>query len=171
MCAEKFSASNFLREVREYNCTHMIYIGELCRYLTNIPAQADDANNPLHSIMGNGMRPDIWMDFKNRYGINRMCEFYGASEGNVSFANLMNKDMTVGMTSAEVAVVEYDVDNDEIVRDQNGRCQLVEDGEPGLLLGKITPTLFSKVIQMKRPRKRSFAVPLLMTTPGLTPAT
>ena len=61
----KFSASNFLREVREYNCTHMIYIGELCRYLTNIPAQADDANNPLHSIMGNGMRPDIWMDFKN----------------------------------------------------------------------------------------------------------
>ena len=135
----KFSASNFLREVREYNCTHMIYIGELCRYLTNIPAQADDASNPLHSIMGNGMRPDIWMDFKNRYGINRVCEFYGASEGNVSFANLMNKDMTVGMTSAEVAVVEYDVDNDEIVRDQNGRCQLVAEGEPGLLLGKITP--------------------------------
>ena len=89
--------------------------------------------------MGNGMRPDIWMDFKNRYGINRVCEFYGASEGNVSFANLMNKDMTVGMTSAEVAVVEYDVDNDEIVRDQNGRCQLVAEGEPGLLLGKITP--------------------------------
>ena len=35
--------------------------------------------------------------------------------------------------------MEYDVDNDEIVRDQNGRCQLVAEGEPGLLLGKITP--------------------------------
>ena len=135
----KFSASNFMNEIREHNCSHMIYIGELCRYLTNIPEQADDAQNPLHSIMGNGMRPDIWMNFKQRYGIKRVCEFYGASEGNVSFANLMNKDMTVGMTSAEVALVEYDVDNDEIVTDDAGKCIPVQQGEPGLLLGKITP--------------------------------
>ena len=37
-----------------------------------------------------------------------------------------------------VALVEYDVDNDEIVRDAAGRCVLVKAGEPGLLLGKIT---------------------------------
>jgi citronellyl-CoA synthetase len=135
----KFSASNFLNEIREHNCSHMIYIGELCRYLTNIPEQAGDAQSPLHSIMGNGMRPDIWMNFKKRYGIKRVCEFYGASEGNVSFANLMNKDMTVGMTSAEVELVKYDVDNDEVVTDDAGRCIAVQPGEAGLLLGKITP--------------------------------
>jgi citronellyl-CoA synthetase len=67
-----------------------------------------------------------------------VAEFYGASEGNVAFANLMNKDCTVGMTSAEVALVEYDVDNDEIVRDAQARCVQVVPGEPGLLLGKIT---------------------------------
>ena len=89
--------------------------------------------------MGNGMRPDIWMNFKHRYGINRICEIYGASEGNVAFANLMNKDLTVGMTSAEVALVQYDVDQDEIIRDANDRCIQVNPGEPGLLLGKITP--------------------------------
>jgi len=50
----------------------------------------------------------------------------------------MNKDCTVGMTSAEVALVQYDVLNDELVRDANGRCIPVADGEPGLLLGKIT---------------------------------
>ena len=55
-----------MSEIREHNCSHMIYIGELCRYLTNIPEQADDAQNPLHSIMGNGMRPDIWMNFKQQ---------------------------------------------------------------------------------------------------------
>ena len=74
----------------------MVYIGELCRYLTNIAGEAKDASLPLHSIMGNGMRPDIWMSFKERYGIKRVCEIYGASEGNVAFANLMNKDLTVG---------------------------------------------------------------------------
>ncbi len=134
----RFSASNFLPEVREHGCSGFIYIGELCRYLSNTPAQPDDHNNPLRAMIGNGPRPDVWMDFKNRYKIKRITEFYGASEGNVSFANLMNKDCTVGMTSAEVALVKYDVHNDEIVRDEDGRCMLVEDGEPGLLLGKIT---------------------------------
>ena len=134
----KFSASNFLPEVREHNCTLLIYIGELCRYLINTPEASNDADNPLRSMMGNGMRPDVWMDFKKRFGIDRIAEFYGSSEGNVAFANLMNKDCTVGMTSAEVALVQYDVLNDELVRDANGRCIPVADGEPGLLLGKIT---------------------------------
>jgi citronellyl-CoA synthetase len=116
----------------------LVYIGELCRYLSNTEAQAGDDKNPLRSMMGNGMRPDVWLGFKKRFGISRIAEFYGASEGNVAFANLMNRDCTVGMTSAEVALVEYDVDNDEIVRDAAGRCVLVKPGDPGLLLGKIT---------------------------------
>ena len=134
----KFSASNFLPEVREHGCTLLVYIGELCRYLSNTEAQAGDHKNPLRSMMGNGMRPDVWLGFKKRFGISRVAEFYGASEGNVAFANLMNRVCTVGMTSAVVALVEYDVDNDEIVRDAAGRCVLVKAGEPGLLLGKIT---------------------------------
>ena len=134
----KFSASNFLPEVRAHGCTLLVYIGELCRYLSNTEAQAGDHKNPLRSMMGNGLRPDVWLGFKKRFGISRVAEFYGASEGNVAFANLMNRDCTVGMTSAEVALVEYDVDNDEIVRDAAGRCVPVKEGEPGLLLGKIT---------------------------------
>ena len=89
-------------------------------------------------MIGNGMRPDVWMGFKNRFKVQRIIEFYGASEGNVSFANLLNKDCTVGMTSAKVALVKYDVHRDEIVRDENGYCIEVDEGEPGLLLGKIT---------------------------------
>jgi len=134
----KFSASNFLPEVREHNCTCFVYIGELCRYLSNTEAKPDDHKNPIRAMIGNGMRPDVWMGFKNRFKVKRIVEFYGASEGNVSFANLMNKDCTVGMTASEIALVKYDVHNDEIVRDANGFCIEVEDGDPGLLLGKIT---------------------------------
>ncbi|MBT7334616.1 MAG: long-chain-acyl-CoA synthetase [Gammaproteobacteria bacterium] len=134
----KFSASQFLPEVRQYQCNCFIYIGELCRYLANTPVKTDDANNPIRAMIGNGMRPDVWMGFKNRFKVQRIIEFYGASEGNVSFANLLNKDCTVGMTSAKVALVKYDVHRDEIVRDENGFCIEVDEGEPGLLLGKIT---------------------------------
>ncbi len=134
----KFSASHFLEEVRANQTTCFIYIGELCRYLVNTPSNADDHDNPLTRMMGNGLRPDVWMQFKRRFGIKRIAEFYGASEGNVAFANLLNKDCTVGMTSASHALVRYDVDADEIVRDEHGRCIRVEPGEPGLLLGQIT---------------------------------
>jgi citronellyl-CoA synthetase len=133
----RFSASNFLSEVREHNTTCFIYIGELCRYLVNTPASPDDHKNPLTRMMGNGLRPDVWMEFKRRFGIKRIAEFYGASEGNVAFANLLNKDCTVGMTSGRHALVRYDVDADEIVRNEQGRCIEVEPGEPGLLLGHI----------------------------------
>jgi citronellyl-CoA synthetase len=88
--------------------------------------------------MGNGLRPDIWLEFKQRFGIQRITEFYGSSEGNVAFANLLNRDCTVGMTAMPIALIKYDVDADEIVYDGKGHCIRVSDGEAGLLLGKIT---------------------------------
>lgn len=134
----KFSGSNFLSEVREHGATCFIYIGELCRYLLNVPQRPDDHDTPLMSMMGNGLRPDVWHQFKGRFGVKRIAEFYGSSEGNVAFVNMLNKDCTVGMTSIPVALVKYDVDADEIVRDSKGRLIKAAPGEPGLLLGKIT---------------------------------
>ena len=133
----KFSASRFLDEIREHNTNHLVYIGELCRYLLAQPEHPDDADNPLTAMMGNGLRPDVWMEFKNRFGVERITEFYGASEGNVSFFNALNKDKTIGLTPNKIALVKYDVDADEIVRTSDGRCQKVKKGEPGLLLAKI----------------------------------
>jgi citronellyl-CoA synthetase len=134
----RFSASSFLSDIREYGATCFIYIGELCRYLLHTPRRADDYKNPLATMMGNGLRPDVWLEFKERFGISRIAEFYGSSEGNVAFVNFLNKDCTVGATSAPVALVQYDVDADEVVRDSRGRCIKVAAGQPGLLLGKIT---------------------------------
>ena len=136
----RFSASAFLNEVREHRCTCFIYVGELCRYLDNTPPRPDDHDSPLATMMGNGLRPDVWLRFKKRFGVKRITEFYGASEGNIAFANLLNKDCTVGMTSSRIALVRYDVDTDEIERNAEGRCVEVAQGEPGLLLGHINPT-------------------------------
>ncbi|MDZ7785253.1 MAG: long-chain-acyl-CoA synthetase [Halioglobus sp.] len=134
----KFSGSNFLKEARENNTTCFIYIGELCRYLLNTPEAADDHRNPITRVMGNGLRPDVWHQFKRRFGIERVAEFYGASEGNVGFVNLLNRDCTVGTTTIPIEIVSYDVENDEMVRGADGRLIRVEQGEPGLLLAKIT---------------------------------
>ncbi len=134
----KFSASQFLNDIREYNCNSFIYIGELCRYLLAQPVKADDGINPLEKITGNGLRPDIWMEFKERFQVPKIYEFYGASEGNATFMNFFNRDQTIGAAIIPPSVVQYDVANDEIVRDADGYCKKVEPGQPGLLLGKIT---------------------------------
>lgn len=136
----KFSASRFLDDVRTHGATCLIYIGELCRYLLNQPPRPDDADNPLVCMAGNGLRPDVWMEFKQRFGIERIAEFYGASEGNVAFGNLLNKQQTIGTTTQKIALVRYDVNEDEIVRDADGRCIEVARGEPGLLLAEINDT-------------------------------
>jgi citronellyl-CoA synthetase len=134
----RLSVSSFWDDVRKYNCTSFVYIGEFLRYLMSKPADLKDKDNPVRAIVGNGLRPDIWMEFKERFDIERIGEFYGASEGNGAFANIFNKDCTVGMGVAPAKLVKYDVGRDEIVLDANGKCIEVEQGEPGLLLFEVT---------------------------------
>jgi acyl-CoA synthetase (AMP-forming)/AMP-acid ligase II len=136
----KFSVSNFWSDVRKYNDTSWCYIGELCRYLMNQPPQPDDRDNPLDKIIGNGLRPDIWQAFKNRFGIAKVYEIYGAAESNLYFVNLLNLDCTVGQCRLPYAIVKYDVDEDTAIRDKNGFMQRVEVGQTGLLLGEISET-------------------------------
>jgi citronellyl-CoA synthetase len=135
----KFSVTHFWDDARRYRATAFVYIGELCRYLLNQPRRPDDRDNPVRMITGNGLRPDIWKDFKARFGIDEVYEFYAASEGNIAFVNLLNADCTVGICPAPYALIKYDIDRDEPVRDAAGRYIRVGKGEIGLLIGEVSP--------------------------------
>ncbi|HTM21273.1 MAG TPA: long-chain-acyl-CoA synthetase, partial [Kofleriaceae bacterium] len=134
----KFSATHFWADTRRYQATAFCYIGELCRYLMNQPARDDDAANPVRRIVGNGLRPDIWKAFKQRFGIDEVYEFYAASEGNIAFVNLLNIDCTVGLCPAPYALVRYDIERDEAVRGPDGHLQRVGRGEIGLLIAEVS---------------------------------
>ena len=135
----KFSASSFWQEANKFNTTAFVYIGELCRYLINKDPSEAELNNPIVSMVGNGLRPDVWDTFKERFDIDRIIEIYGASEGNALFMNLFNKNKTIGMTSAEVALLEYDVAEDEILKNDEGFCKKITNHDPGLLIVEIGP--------------------------------
>tara|TARA_B100001939_G_scaffold348202_1_gene373909 strand:- start:998 stop:2806 length:1809 start_codon:yes stop_codon:yes gene_type:complete len=135
----KFSASSFWEEAQRFNTTALVYIGELCRYLANQEPCEAEKNNPIVSMVGNGLRPDVWDEFRDRFKVERIIEIYGASEGNALFINLFNKDKTIGMTSADVALIEYDVADDEIIKNADGTCKKIMNEDPGLLIVKIGP--------------------------------
>lgn len=136
--SRKFSVSRFWDDIRKYNATAFCYIGELCRYLLNQPPSPKDKDHQVWTITGNGLRPDIWMEFKERFGIDRIVEFYGSSEGNVAFSNAFNLDKTAGFCPMPFAIVQYDIDEDQPVRDAKNRMLKVHKGEAGLLLCEVT---------------------------------
>ena len=135
----KFSASAFWKEAKQFNTTAFVYVGELCRYLSFQDSSEEEKDNPISSMVGNGLRPDLWDCFRNRFNVERIIEIYGASEGNALFMNLLNKDETIGMTNARVALLEYDVAEDKLVKDTENKFIEVDEDEPGLLLVEIGP--------------------------------
>lgn len=137
----KFSARAFWDQVRQYNVSMFIYVGELCRYIYNQPERPDDGDNPLRMVAGNGMRGDLMVPFKERFNVEILYEIYGATEGVGSFLNMeqipgMCGSLNLaGMRQGEV--VRYDFIEDHIETDANGWAVKCQPGETGLLLCEI----------------------------------
>ncbi len=136
--ARKFSASRFWDDIRQSESTVFLYIGELCRYLLNAPKLASDGDNSLRACVGNGLRPEIWNTFKQRFGIRQIAEYYGSTEGNLAFMNVLNRDRTFGMGLGKFSLVQYDEQSETVVKDREGYCIKVPRGNVGLLVSKIS---------------------------------
>lgn len=135
--ARKFSRTHFWEDVRRTNATGFIYIGELCRYLMNNPESPLDRQHKVRVISGNGLRPDIWRSFKERFGIQRVAEFYGSTEGNAITVNVLNVEGSVGVRLPGMKIVRWNDQVDEFARDVHGRLIECRPGEIGVLIGEI----------------------------------
>jgi acyl-CoA synthetase (AMP-forming)/AMP-acid ligase II len=135
--ARKFSSRRFWDEIRQHGATAFIYIGELCRYLLNAEPTPRDREHRVRVVTGNGLRPALWPEFQRRFGIARVAEFYGATEGNHVTVNFLNRVGSVGPMLPGMVLARWDEAGQEFLRD--GRGFLIEAGvgEPGILLGRI----------------------------------
>jgi fatty-acyl-CoA synthase len=134
----KFFASGFWNEAIANRATAFIYIGELCRYLLNQPERPPEREHSVRLAVGNGLRPELWDEFRRRFGIGRIVEFYAASEGNIAFVNAFGVDRTAGFGPLPYAIVEADDTTGRARRFADGRVHRVPSGGTGLLLAKVT---------------------------------
>src|SRR5690606_25824810 len=65
--SRKLSVSRFWDEVCDSGATAFVYIGEICRYLLLAPPHPRARAHRLTRIVGNGMRPDVWRAFVERF--------------------------------------------------------------------------------------------------------
>jgi fatty-acyl-CoA synthase len=139
-----FSASAFLDDVRRHRAVAFVYVGELCRYLLRQPPTAHDRDHLLRVAAGAGLRPDIWTAFQERFGIARIVEMYGATEGNVALQNVDGRVGSVGkphpMLEDQVELACIDLAHGALIRGADGFCLPCPPDEPGELLGRVGVT-------------------------------
>jgi fatty-acyl-CoA synthase len=137
----RFSASAFLDDVRRHQAVAFVYVGELCRYLLRQPPTPRDRDHRLRVAAGAGLRPDIWEAFCARFGIARICEMYGATEGNVALQNFDGRIGSVGkphpVLEDTVRLARFDLTRGELVRGADGLCVPCQPDQAGELLGRV----------------------------------
>ena len=119
------------------------YIGKLCRYLLALPYRPSEKQHSVRIAIGNGLRPQIWREFHSRFGISKIGEYYGSTEGNVAFFNIDSTPGACGFVSVILSglfpskFIKVDPVTGDLLRGDDGLAILAQPGEPGLAVGKI----------------------------------
>lgn len=141
---ERFSASEFWKDIVAERCTLFQYIGELCRYLLVSPPHPDETRHSLRLCCGNGLRADVWEPFQERFHIPQILEYYAATEGSFSLYNCEGRPGAIGRIPSflshrmPVALVKFDEARGVPCRDDSGLCVRCGVNEAGEAIGEIS---------------------------------
>ena len=138
------------------NATGIQYVGETLRYLLAAPPQIDpvtgedlDKKHSVKVAFGNGLRPDVWNKFKDRFGLETIVELYAATESPFGTWNVSRNDWSLGavgrfgrikqaLTSSNLKFVKVDWTTEKPHRDpKTGFCQIAKNDEPGEMIYKL----------------------------------
>lgn len=128
---KKFSARSFWPDVRDSQATTFVYVGEAVRYLLAAPPSPLDREHKLRHMQGNGLRPDVWERFRERFGVQRVVEFFGSSEGMLMLLNDNQGPFTSGSVGHHGLLLRFllrntfvpvaiDHNTGDIMREANG---------------------------------------------------
>src|SRR3569833_392781 len=152
----RFGTKTFWADVRRHDATMIHYVGEALRYLlaasperAPVTGENLDKKHRVRIALGNGLRPDVWKRFKERFGIETIFEFYSASEATLATFNLSKNDFSMGavgrngllyrmLLGPSVKLVALDPDTETPYRDPTtGFCRQMPAGEAGELLLRV----------------------------------
>jgi crotonobetaine/carnitine-CoA ligase len=121
--AERFSASRFWDQVREFEATHFDFMGATLTMLWKHPERPDDADNPARLGWGVPM-PDFAAGFEERFGV-RLVEGYGMTDCGLPVSQPFDEPRRAGSCGRVTEPYQVRVASDGEI--------LVRSTEPGLL--------------------------------------
>ncbi|KAF2430365.1 acetyl-CoA synthetase-like protein [Tothia fuscella] len=167
---KKFSTSRFWNEIRMSNATAFVYVGETARYLVAAPPSPKDKDHKVRVMFGNGLRPDVWKRFQDRFGIDTVAEFFNSTEGVFGLLNVCRGPFlqkTVGHHGAIMrynlrdyyVAAEIDHETGDLWRDPKtgfGKRRSLEEGGE-MIVGVPQPELFAGYWNNPDATKKKFA--------------
>ncbi|MCJ1285269.1 hypothetical protein MMC26_004609 [Xylographa opegraphella] len=142
--AKKFSTSQYWQDVYDSQATFLIYVGEAARYLLAAPVSPLEKQHRVRCMYGNGLRPDVWSKFQERFNVPEVCEFFNSTEGMFGLANHTRNTFKMNAVGHHGLIMRYlfhetyvpvevDIETNEIVRSPKTgfarRKSYVEGGE------------------------------------------
>lgn len=67
----------------------------MCRYILAVPPRPEDKQHNIRLMFGNGLRPQLWLEFVERFNVPQIAEFYGATEGNANIGKSLYSSVMV----------------------------------------------------------------------------
>ncbi|WP_216694335.1 AMP-binding protein [Dietzia psychralcaliphila] len=140
----RFSASNWIHDVRRHGCTFANYVGAPLSYILATPEKPDDADNPMRVVYGNEAPADVRREFARRFDVT-VVDGFGSSEGGVSVTRTPDTpDAALGPLPAGVLIVDPETgaqcprarfdDAGVLLNADEAVGEMVSDG-PGLFAG------------------------------------
>lgn len=149
--SRKFSHRSFWPEVHASQANIIQYVGELCRYLINGKPHPLERAHKVQMAWGNGMRPDVWEAFRQRFNIPIINELYAATDGLGTMFNYNAGPFGVGAIGKRGLIynlvtrnlqvrVKMDHETEEMYRSPTtGFAIRCGPGEPGEVLHQLDP--------------------------------
>ncbi len=138
--AKRFSASEYWKDVKKFNATYAGYVGEMPRYLLSQPSKPEyEIDTPLRCMVGVGLRKEIWKQFRTRFKVAHVYEYYGLTEGHRAFMNVDEKPGMIGRYSMPgMILAKFNPEKGEFYKNEKGfhiKCK--KPGDIGMALVKL----------------------------------
>ncbi|MCB9408736.1 long-chain-fatty-acid--CoA ligase FadD17 [Mycolicibacterium sp.] len=102
----RFSASQFIPDVRRFGATYANYVGKPMSYILATPERADDADNPLRIMYGNEAAPRDIGRFSRRFAVT-VIDAFGSTEGGVAIARTPDTpEGSLGPITADLDILD-----------------------------------------------------------------
>jgi carnitine-CoA ligase len=115
--SERFSASRFWDEVRDFEAVEFNHVGAIIPILLKQPERAGDRDNPMRVCLSAGCPPHAWTPFQDRFGVKIVEQFSMVDAPGY----LINLDGRVGSMGKPVAGCEAAILDEEGAEAPAGR--------------------------------------------------
>ncbi|TSD98018.1 AMP-binding protein [Skermania sp. ID1734] len=143
--ARELDPARFAEEVERYGVSVVTYTWTMMREVLDAPGFVMPQGHPIRLFIGSGMPVGLWQQTIEKFAPARVLEFYASTEGDVVLANVAGtkigcKGRPVPGT-APIELAAYDPVTGRLIEDPDGFVRRCEDGEVGLLLGRVSANI------------------------------